>query len=180
MIWRSRFNIYLTALLALVIAVGAGCKTGKTKRKNIVSAIRLHLEVNRDASGRSQPVSVFRSNPVEINVEKAAFLSEGLLTDAKVVEMMGGFGLQLTFERRGAWLLEQYTAGAQGKRIAIYAEFIPDPDQPKVIEKRWLAAPVINKRITDGVLTFTPDASREECEKILFGISNLLRKIKKG
>ena len=43
----------------------------------------------------------------------------------------------------------------------------------------WLAAPLIRRPIADGVLTFTPDASREEAEKIVKGLNNVTEKIKK-
>ena len=43
-------------------------------------------------------------------------------------------------------------------------------------EGRWLAAPRINKRIADGVLVFTPDATREEAEQIALGLNNLAQK----
>jgi hypothetical protein len=179
MISRSRFNIYLASILALLVLLGAGvgCKTSKSESKKIVSVLRLHLEsTRRDDS--TEVVSVFRSNPVQFRVEKNPFLSEGLLEQARIVEQTGGFGLELTFERRGAWLLEQYTAAGIGKRAAIYTEFVPNPAEPKILEKRWLAAPKITKRITDGVFTFTPDASREECERILVGVTNLVRQVK--
>jgi hypothetical protein len=41
---------------------------------------------------------------------------------------------------------------------------------------RWLAAPVISHRIGDGVLVFTPDATREEAEEIALGLNNVAKK----
>ena len=42
---------------------------------------------------------------------------------------------------------------------------------------RWLAAPVISHRISDGVLVFTPDATREEAEEIALGLNNVSKKV---
>jgi hypothetical protein len=45
------------------------------------------------------------------------------------------------------------------------------------MESRWLAAPVIPRRISNGVLTFTPDASREEADLIAIGLNNVAKKV---
>jgi hypothetical protein len=36
---------------------------------------------------------------------------------------------------------------------------------------------VINHRIGDGVLVFTPDATRDECEEIAIGLNNVSKKV---
>jgi hypothetical protein len=46
-------------------------------------------------------------------------------------------------------------------------------------ENRFLGAPLITKRITDGVFVFTPDATREEAERIVAGLNNVIAKLKK-
>jgi len=45
--------------------------------------------------------------------------------------------------------------------------------------ERWLAAPVISRRIPDGVLVFTPDASRAEADDIVLGLNNIAREVEK-
>jgi hypothetical protein len=37
-----------------------------------------------------------------------------------------------------------------------------------------------NKRISDGVLVFTPDASREEADRIVLGLNNVAKEAQKG
>ena len=49
----------------------------------------------------------------------------------------------------------------------MYCRF-PDP--------RWLAAPVFTKRITDGVLVFTPDCTREEADRIVKGLKLAIKR----
>ena len=68
--------------------------------------------------------------------------------------------------------LEQFTAQYPGRRFAIAAQF-----GEKELEMRWLAAPILNRRITDGILAFTPDASREEAELIVRGLNNTAIKL---
>ena len=46
----------------------------------------------------------------------------------------------------------------------------------KLGKARWLAAPVISRRNSNGLLVFTPDADREEAAEIELGLNNLARK----
>jgi hypothetical protein len=164
-IWRNAFNTYLVvALLGTLCA--AGCKSlGKKKE---ASTLRLHLEVTPDGTDKNGPVPIYRDNPVYVNVEKEPFLNEGRITKAAVVDVMGGFAIFVQFDRRGAWLLEQYSTANKGRRVAIMSQFG---------EVRWLAAPVMTKRITDGTLVFTPDATREESERIVRGLNNVAKEL---
>jgi hypothetical protein len=134
--------------------------------------LRLHIETRSDNSGHQQAVSVLRDNPVQVNIQKSYFLNEANIAEANVIDGIGGFALSIKFDRRGRYLLEQYSTANNGKRIAVYAQF---GDGLK--ESRWLGAPVIHKRMGDGVFTFTPDASREESEEIAKGLNNVAKKV---
>ena len=160
----SRFNTYLFAAVVALIAT-SGCKSLGGKKE--ASTLRLHMEVNPGSEG-SAPVPIYRENPVYVNVEKEAFLNEGSIAKASVVEVMGGFSIFVQFDRRGTWLLEQYTTANRGRRIGIMSQFG---------QVRWLAAPKISKPITDGTLVFTPDATREEAERIVRGLNNVAKKM---
>jgi preprotein translocase subunit SecD len=166
-----RFNNYLA--VALAAAALCGCQTsGEPNPKKLLSTLRLHLEVTRDATKASELVPVYRERPVMVNVEKEPFLTEADVVEAKVVEGVGGFALCIRFNHSGATLLEQCTTANRGRKIALFTQF---GDQIK--NYRWLAAPVISHRISDGVLTFTPDASREEAEDIAYGLNNVAKKV---
>lgn len=167
----KRFNTYLLLALALV----CGCQSPETKRKKQFSTLRVHLEVNRDTTDRNELAPISRANPVMVNVQKSPFLTEASVKEAKVVEVIGGFALRVGFDRQGVWLLEQYSTANLGKHVAIFSEFA-SPSDEKLNQGRWLAAPRINQRITDGVLVFTPDATREETEQIALGLNNLAKK----
>lgn len=169
------FNIYLC--VALVAALFVGCKTTdedkqKHKDKKLAAVLRLHLETRPDNSGHQETITVLRDTPVQISIQKTPFLNEANIADANVIDGIGGFSLSLKFDRRGRWLLEQYTTANVGRRIAVYAQFGEGLKQA-----RWLAAPVIRKHIGDGVLTFAPDATREEAEQIAKGLKNVAKKV---
>ena len=170
-----RFNTYLLA----VLAVSAGCQTDKNKDeekdkeksgKKGEASLRVHLEVNPDGSDRSGPVSIGRKQPFQLNVEKTAFLNEFQIEKASVVDTFGGFSISVQFDKVGGWLLEQYTTANKGKHLAISAEFG---------EMRWLAAPKITQRLGEGRLVFTPDATREEAERIVDGVNRVAKRAQK-
>ena len=162
----ARFNTYLLA--AALGATLAGCGTAGSSRDKEVATLRLHVEVNRDAGDRSQPVMISRAAQIQLNVDKIQFLDEASVTEAKVMDTMGAFTMVIQFDRRGTLFLEQYSATNPGRHIAIAAQW---GDKEK--QTRWLAAPLINHRITDGILTFTPDATRAEAEEIARGVNNV-------
>ncbi|HWV99714.1 MAG TPA: hypothetical protein VNZ64_08500 [Candidatus Acidoferrum sp.] len=171
------FNIYLAAAVALVCV--CGCKTEESKRKKVLATFKVHLEARPDPMGRSQEVTIGRDNPVKLTVEKAPFLVEAHVKEAKVVDVLGGFVLQVQLDHEGAMLLEQYTSANPGRHLAIFSQFRTPPDET-LNQGRWLAAPRIATHITDGLLAFTPDASREEADMIVLGLSNVAKKLETG
>ena len=174
-IWPVPFNIYL-----LVLAVGLGLsghaaeapkrkapedsklKAGQEQKKAVdgkslkkeASTFRLHLESSAADADHSQEVPLYRANPIMVRVEKSPLqIDEGSIAQAMVLDIEGGFLIKIQLDKRGTWVLENITASNLGKRLVIHSQFGSD---------RWLAAPVIQRRISDGVLTFTPDANRDE------------------
>lgn len=169
---RTGFNLYLLMLLL----VASGCETtGGDKSKSLISTFRLHLETGLDLSGQSDTVSIYRENPTTMNVGKEPILTEADVSEAKLLNALGDFEIQIHFDRGGSWRLEQITTAYRGKHMAIFTQFMPTPGAKKT-ETRWLGAPRITKRITDGVITFTPDATREEAEEIVKGLNNVVKK----
>lgn len=163
--WRAWFN---TFLLASALAFG-GCQSPDQAKG--LAGISLHLEVNPDGTDRNGPVTVGRSSPFVVNVEKRPFLTEQELTAAGLVESEGGFALKLEFDRRGTLLLDQYSSAYRGKRAAVLARW----DQ----QVRWLAAPRMDQRLTNGVLVFTPDASPADAQRLVEALNKTVRRLKR-
>jgi len=170
MIRWNRFNIYLAPTLAVVMA--CGCQTPESKHQKELSTLRIHLETIPDSSKRSQPVPIYREHPVTIEIEKTPFLTEAHVKEAKVVDVMGGFAISIQFNREGKWLLESHSTANRGRRYAIFSQF-----GGEIKQGRWLAAPVFSQRILDGLLIFTPDATREEADDIVMGLNNVAKKL---
>jgi preprotein translocase subunit SecD len=170
----QRFNIYL--MLALAVVLACGCQTAEGKRKKQLSTLRLHLESNPDSANRTEAVAIGHEHLVTLNVESQPFLTEANIKSAKVLDVMGGFVISLQFDRQGMWMFEEYTVANIGKHFGIFSQWVTPPE--KTINKgRWLAAPKIIRRSTDGLLIFTPDTTREEADQIVLGINNVARKI---
>jgi preprotein translocase subunit SecD len=168
MIKLVRFNIYLW-LAAGGLLLASGCKTDSEK-KHPLSTIELHSEVGRDNGNDNEMVPILREHPIYINISKETFLDAADIVEANVVDDMGGFQIRLKFNWRGTQLLQSYSTAYRGKRIAVFGVWGP---------ARWIAAPVISKPITDGVLTFTPDTTREEADRIVKGLKNVTEDLKK-
>jgi len=177
MIQWNRFNIYLLA--ALVIGLLCGCNTAESKRKKRVSTFRVHAEMNTEAMDRTEQVRVYRAQPFLMTIDKQPFLTEEFVKEAKVIDVLGGYELQIQLDRQGTWLLEQYSSALRGKHMGIFSQFCGPPDE-KLNQGRWLAAPLVQARITNGVLVFTPDATREEAEEIALGLNNVAKKAGNG
>ena len=165
----SRFNIILAALLFLTV----GCKTTEEKKKaKEATFLRFHLETNVDGTPHNAPVPIYRANPVLVGVERNAVLDEDFMDKVEMVaaDEFGNHAIKITFNDTGKRRLDYVTSSYKGRRLAVQARWT---------ESRWLAAPLITKRITDGVFIFTPDASREETQRIVSGLNNVIAKLKK-
>ncbi len=149
-----RFAIPFFLLLAF------GCATGKKPQE--LSAIRFFLGINPDSSERHRFVPLYQESDLRIAVADEPFLDEGHVEEASIEEVVGGFQVRIRFDRRGAGLLQNATHRFRNRHLAIHA-FIP--------EGVWLAAPVMDRGIDDGVLRFTPRISRERAERLVAGLN---------
>jgi len=148
------------------------CKTTEEKKEAKKETIlKIFLETGSNINADQTDVPVYRQHPVSIHIDTKEILNNMDVTGASVVDVQGGYALRLTFDAHGSRVLENITAGNGGKRLVIYASW------PEV---RWLGAPLIKRRIGNGELVFTPDATREECDRIVIGINNVAKRIAKG
>jgi preprotein translocase subunit SecD len=172
------FNLYL--ICGLLLAATLGCKTNKQDK--VLSTIRFHLETKpntQDRMAKSETVEVYRQHPISFTVDRTAFLTEASVKGAKVIDVMGGFALQVQFDAQGTWLLEEYTSANRSRHIVIASQFV-EPGEEQLNKGRYLGAPQIRTRIADGIFAFTPDATREEAEQIARGLNNVAERLSNG
>ena len=165
-----RFNIYLA--LATLLGLFCGCQTPQEKQP---AASRVHIETSSDPAGTSQTISVLRSDPVLVTIKSEPFLTEANVVAVKVMDATGGFAIEIKFDENGTWLLEQYSAANPGHHFVVFGQWGDD-----LANGRWLAAPIITRRISGGRLAFTPDCSREEADQLALGLNNFAKKNRKG
>ena len=123
---------------------------------------------NSGASSGKIKLMAGSSSPVIMTVEKDAFTDEGFLEDAKLIDTLGGPMIALKFNSRGALRMQMWTVSKPGRHIAVWSRWT---------DGRWLAAPMVSRAIEDGVLVFSPDATREEAQEIVRGLNNVAIKL---
>lgn len=168
----SRINHFLGLGLALVaILLVTGCestssnnKGKKEKKGKEASTLRLYVEAVSDGGNKTAAVPIFRANPMPVTIDKVPILDEGNMVDSAVIEAVGGFAIMVKFDFHGQLALESASTARRGSRLVVFSQWT---------ESRWLAAPVMANRITDGVISFTPDCTREEAERIVRGLNNV-------
>ncbi len=161
----AQFNLYLL----VIVALACGCQSNKGP----TAAMRLYLEANRDGTSLSQQVAVYRAHPVLIIVESAPFITESDITTARVLDIPGGFVMQLKLDQHGLLVLNQNAASNPGRHYAVECRY---GEKQKLI--RWLAAPLLPRQISMGTISFTPDADREEAEFFVRGLTNTIAKVR--
>lgn len=134
-------------------------KKAKEKKKKTLKFIRVHVETRRDLPERTVTAKLNSDPTFQIPVDKLPLLTESHLKRAAIIEEPGGFLIQLHFDSMGTKLLEGQTAATNGRHFAI----ICDLDT----ESRWIAIPLIRRRLADGILSFSPDAPREDMDRLV-------------
>jgi len=159
------FNLFLLLLLT----AGAGCGSVAHSFGKKATILRLHIEAQPSPIGSTTEIAVYRVSPIRVSIEKSPILDEGSLESAELVDDQGTHQLRLKFTSHGRQMLDTYTTLNRSRRIFIFCSFG---------EHRWLGGPPAG-RITDGILTFTPDATREECARILRGLNDVATEVKR-
>ena len=168
------FNLYLLSAALLL----AGCASEKSKSAKLLSALRVHVEAKTDvagALGTTTTISLIRSAPVTVTVNRSPILSENDIGAAALMATPGGFAVEVQFNSMGTLTLEQFTAANPGKHLVIFAQW-----GEKGSDGRWIAAPLITHRIANGLLAFTPDLSRKDSDRLVLGLNNIAKKNSKG
>ena len=154
----------------LALAALCGCHTDKKKAEDC--SLRVCLE---SGAPSAKTIYVLRSAPVAVPIESEPILSEANIVEARVIDAPGGFAIQLQFDESSTLVLEQYSAANPGKHLVIVAKWGNSP-----LDGRPLAAPLITHRISNGVLSFTPDMTRSEADRLVAGLGTISKETRKG
>ncbi len=160
----------------MALAVLCGCQTTRQKQSKEqskeVSALRVYIEASAKDPAVNQRITLLRADPIAFTIEKEPILTEANLIQSRVIEAEGGFAIQIQFDESGGMVLEQYSAANPGKHFVVFGQW-----GEKAADGRWLAAPLITHRIAGGILSFTPDLSRTNADRLVLGLNNVSKKI---
>ena len=152
----------------------AAKKKQPKKASDRYAVIRYHLETTDDGNGPK--AEVIRSRPQLIPIEKMPFFDERDVAAADLIETPdGGFIIQIEGTQHGRNAMEMATVSANGRRIAIYGQWMTDSDAPEI---RWIAAPMLRGTIRNGTLRFSVDCDRSEAQMLVDGLNNVAVKLK--
>lgn len=167
------FNLVLVLLVVFASggAMGADAPKKSKKKEKLIDRLRVHVESRHDIPERALAAEVGKGNPMKFMVEKLPILNETHVQRASLLDEPGGFQVQIQFNTLGAKILESYTSAAAGRHLLIMTE-IDD-------EGRWIAAPLIRRRLGDGTLSFVPAASREDMDRLVRGLNKMVEKNRK-
>ncbi len=170
-VYWSRFNLFLA--LAVLLAPLCGCALFGHK-DGPQAAMRIHIAVAPDnvtTMGGAETVKVLRVDPVEVTIDKQPILTEANLVAARLINTPDAPAVEVRFDENGSWILQQYSASNPGGHFVIFGQW-----GKKLNDGRWIAAPLIAHRIDDGILSFTPDMSRDEAQLFVEGLNNAAKK----
>lgn len=169
---KSCGGVFNGILMLVAAAIAAGCTTSEERiLKKQLSTLRIHVESDAGTADRSSAISVHRASPILLNIDREVVLDERDVANALVVDQADGlFAVEINFNPHGTRVLERISVVNKGRRMALFSEFG---------EARWLAAPMITARNTGGRIVFTPDATREEAQRFVRGLNNMVRRIER-
>jgi len=173
----ARFNIYLVCLTAALAMTWAGCTSPEARRRDRVHYTELWLYEGMPQTfidtNKSMAIAVAN---IPLLVKKSPFLTEEHLDEAEVIDSPGGgYAMQLRFDDHGRYQLDAFTGSHRRQHLVIFARYGLRKEKDEVpLKEAWLAAPLITRQVNDGILTFTPNATKVELYSILDGLRNAI------
>ncbi len=177
------FNTYLAVSLALLALASLGCKTAEERRRDHThTTLWLHLETSAYSPDTNHVMAVQIAG-ANLRCDSRPFLTEADVQGAAIVPAPeGGQSLRIEFSDHGRMVLDALTSQHRLQRILVFTQFglVYKSSKSKTqVKKRWLAAPRITRRITDGVAVFTADATPEELDQLVLGLNNVAKENRK-
>ena len=145
-----------TVCRSLVVLAICWCAAGCKEEK---ATLRVFLQASERLPEGHRKVVVIRNPPMNVTVNPMSELSEHDLMSVKAVKTGTQKLLVLQFDAHGQRTIETFTTAHRGELYVLTVNAIP------------VAAPAIREVIRNGVLTVEVDATDEELDKIVKGLS---------
>ncbi len=162
----SRINLNL---LLIAILFGAGCQTSKRVKAEDATHIFIFMETHSGLGEMARKVDIDGPNGGTMYIGASPVLNDVHIEEASAHDTAdGSVAIQLQLNRQGKRILENMSGAYRGKRLAVSASFP---------ELRWLCCVRMDKLMSDGHLTFFPNASPEECDRIAKGMNLVIAEL---
>lgn len=176
-----RFRPFLFNIILPLLAAGvfAGCETPKKKgeaktpkaTKDNISTIRFHLEAHPSDGDRTMMAKVGRTRPMQMVLMASPMITEANVLKAEAWNTTDGLvAIRLELDRIGRRILMINSGSQRGGRMAVSSHF-PEP--------HWIGVVRFDRVMSEGVITFIPDATPEESDRIVEGLSIVAAKLAK-
>ena len=138
-------------LASLGIALGAGCASfGKHEPE---TTLRIHEQVSSSLPASHVLMVAIPKADLKIAVDPYPALSEKNIQSAALFQTAGGLAIMLRFDIHGAMVLDELTARNRAQYLVTF------------LDRRPVAAWLVDHEITDGHLLIEGDFSDEQARK---------------
>ncbi len=154
---------YKALLVAsLGLALGSGCALFGKKEPEVT--LRIHEQVSSSLPEEHYKVVKLPRANLKLSIDPNPVLSEGDVQSAELYQTVGGESIMLRFTIQGTIALEELTTRVRGSYLVIF------------LDKRPVAAWLVDRRITDGHLLVEGDFTDEEARKAVAALNRLSKK----
>src|ERR1041384_92015 len=100
---KSGTRLSIGFLYFAVVVLIAGCAISEeSKRRKEISNLRIHVEADPGSADRTSAISVHRTAPILLNIDREAVLDESEVSAAAIIGQPGElFSVEIQFTRRG-------------------------------------------------------------------------------
>ena len=147
--------VVISLLFAALLGVG-GCKS---TAKHKYTALRVYLQTPAMLPESQRSTVVLTNPPLSVAVKRLPELSEIDLDKAEAVKTATRNQLVLHFDRRGRWIIQNFTTERRGELYVLTLNHVA------------VAAPVIRETIADGKLVVDLDLTDEDVKKLAEGLN---------
>ena len=158
-----------------VIVIFTGCNYPiDTKRSKAQFAF--FIEEFPQQGKKTKLLKIYQARPKLVHVDPKPVLvgDPGILKESLLIDTQDGLhAIQLNFTTRGQALMEYLTTNYRDRRLYVV---VAQSDQSKTngVNSRCIGASYIQGTIRASSIAFTPDASRDESERIVRLINKTL------
>ena len=175
---KRYLQFYLTIPAFVLLIVLPGCvKKYFVDTKRNKAQLALFVQGFPQQGEDTQLLKLYQAKPklVHINPKPVMRGNSGMITSSKVVDTQDGLhAIQLDFTTLGQSVMEHITTNFRSRQLYVVLAQNDDHSKTNKVKMTCIGTHYINQTFSTP-LVFTPDASREESEKIIKLLNKTLK-----